>query len=191
MPKLLIGIFAAAVAMFVTGFIFYASPLSAIAYSSVDATQSANIQNALAQNMPATGTYVVPNFQTPEGTVMYGKGPVATVHYNSQGFSVENMNALLSGFIHELVVSLLIGLALWGIAERVADFGSRARLVVLFSIAATALIQLGQPIWMHHDWRYAIYVFIADAAMLIAAGLVLARWFLPRGEAARVAESAV
>jgi len=43
MPKLLIGVFAAAVAMFVTGFIFFASPLSAIAYSTVDATQSANI----------------------------------------------------------------------------------------------------------------------------------------------------
>jgi len=138
--------------------------------------------------MPATGTYIVPNFQTPEGTVLYGKGPVATVHYNSQGFAIEDMSALLSGFIHEFIVSLLIGLALLGIAGRVADFGSRARIVILFSLAASALIHLGQPIWMHHDWRYAIYVFLADAAMLIAAGLVLARWFLPRAEAVRVAE---
>jgi hypothetical protein len=32
---------------------------------------------------------------------------------------------------------------------------------------------------MHHDWVHALYNFAANAAMLLAGGLVLARWFMP------------
>ncbi|RJF93510.1 hypothetical protein [Sphingomonas cavernae] len=180
MPRMLIGALAAAVAMFITGFIFFASPLSLIAFRTVDDTRSATVQAVLAQNIPATGTYVVPNPGTRAGTVLYGKGPVATVHYNAKGFSANSMGAVVNGFIHEAIVALLMGFALLGVAGRVADFASRAQLVVLFSLAGSMLIHLGQPIWMHVDWIHAIYVFIADAAMLIVGGLVIARWFLPK-----------
>lgn len=182
MPKMLLGALAAAVAMFITGFIFFATPLSLIGFDTLDAAQSTSLQAALAQNVPHTGTYAVPNPDTPQGTVLYGKGPVAMVHYNSDGFAVADMGVLVSGFIHEVVVALILGFALLGIAGRVYDFASRARLVILFSTAASALIHLGEPVWMHVDWAYAIYGFIADAAMLIVGGLVIARWFLPKGE---------
>ena len=60
MPRMLLGAIAAAVAMFILGFIFFATPLQFIGFGSVDAAQSANLQAALAQNIAATGTYVVP-----------------------------------------------------------------------------------------------------------------------------------
>ncbi|MCJ8158736.1 hypothetical protein [Sphingomonas sp. LaA6.9] len=180
MPRMLIGALAAAVAMFITGFIFFASPLSLIAFRTVDDTRSASVQAALAQNIPATGTYVVPNPGTRAGTVLYGKGPVATVHYNAMGFPVASTSAVVSGFIHESIVALILGFALLGISGRVTDFASRGRIVVLFSVAASGLIHLGAPIWMRFDWTYAIYSFVADAAMLIVGGLVIARWFLPK-----------
>ncbi len=42
------------------------------------------------------------------------------------------------------------------------------------------MIVTSDPIWNHADWRYAIYALVADLAMLSAASVVIARWFLPR-----------
>lgn len=185
MPRMLIGAIVAAVAMFITGFIFYATPLSYIAFSSIELPQQAAVQQALAANLPGTGTYTIPSATTAEGTVMYGKGPIATVHYNSGGFSVADPGVLIAGFMHELIVALLIGFALLGVAGRVTDFASRARLVILFSLAGSVLMHLGEPIWYHHDWTHFIYLLIGDTALLAVGGLIIARWFLPRAETAQ------
>ncbi len=182
MPRMLIGSIAAAVAMFVTGFIFFATPLSYLAYGSVGVPQQATIQQTLAANLPNTGTYSIPSASTGDGTVMYGKGPIATIHYNSGGFGVADPGVLIAGFIHELIVAILIGFALLTVAARVPDFVSRAKLVILFSVAGGVLAHLGEPIRYHHDWAHFIYLFVGDTAMLIVGGLVIARWFLPRAE---------
>ncbi len=179
MIRLFIGSFAAAIAMFITGFIFFATPLSGLSYAGADEAQSAAVQAALAANLPATGTYLVPDPTTQSGTTLYGKGPVATVHYNSSGFAVEDMAAIGWGFLHELLVCFVLAWALSRLDRRVPDFASRAQLVAGFAIAGAALICLGEPIWMHQDWSFALYNFIANAAMLMAGGLVLARWFMP------------
>jgi hypothetical protein len=179
MIKLAIGSFVAAVAMFVTGFIFFATPIGMIAYSSANETQNAALQAALAANLPQTGTYMVPDPSTQSGTTLYGQGPVATVHYNSKGFSLSDMSGIGYGFLQELIVCILLAGALSTLDRRIPDFASRAKIVVLFSIASSAMINLGNPIWLHHGWTYWTYSFVAEAAMLIAAGLVIARWFLP------------
>jgi hypothetical protein len=179
MIKLAIGSFVAAIAMFVTGFIFFATPIGMIAYSSANETQSAAVQAALAANLPQTGTYMVPDPSTQSGTTLYGQGPVATVHYNSKGFSLSDMSGVGYGFVQELIVCILLAGALSTLDRRIPDFASRAKIVVLFSVAASAMINLGNPIWLHHGWTYWTYSFVAEAAMLIAAGLVIARWFLP------------
>lgn len=178
MGRVIIGAAAAAIAMFVIGFIFFATPLAGIGMSELDNARAAAVQQSLAQNIPATGTYSVPGGGTPEQTVMYGQGPIATIHYNSAGYPVADAGALVSGLVLDFVVALIIGTALAGVAGRVPDFGSRARLVVLFSIAAAAYMHLGEPIYYHHDWANAIYLFVGDSVALIAAGLIIARWFL-------------
>ncbi len=182
MPRMLIGSIAAAIAMFVAGFIFYATPLSYLAFGSLDVPQQAAVQQALAANLPETGTYSIPSAASAEGAVMYGKGPIATVHYNRMGYGVADPGVLIAGFVHELIVALLMGFALLTIAARVPDFASRGRVVVLFALAGGVLMHLGEPIWYHHDWGHFIYLLVGDAAMLIVGGLVLARWFLPRAE---------
>jgi hypothetical protein len=191
MIKLAIGAFAAAVAMFVTGFIFFATPLGQIAFSGANETQSAAVQAALAANLPQTGTYMVPDPSTQSGTTLYGQGPVATVHYNSKGFSLSDMSGIGYGFVQELIVCILLAAALSTLDRRIPDFVSRARIVVLFSIAASALSNLSNPIWWHHDWSYWTYHFIAEAVMLSVAGLVIARWFLPVAAEMPVAPSVV
>lgn len=178
MGRVIIGAAAAAVAMFVIGFIFFATPLNRLHVGSLDNAQAAAVQQALAANVPGTGTYHVPSTVTPEQTIMYGQGPIATVHYNIGGFSVADPGVMIGGLVFDFVIALLIGVALLTVADRVQDFASRARLVVVFSVAASAYMHLGGPIWYHHDWGHFIYVFIADAVTFAAAGLIIARWFL-------------
>lgn len=184
MGRVLIGSVAAAIAMFIIGFIFYATPLHRIATGSLENAQAASVQQALAANIPGSGTYHVPSTVTPEQSVMYGQGPIATIHYNIKGYSAADTASMMGGLLLNFVTALLIGTALIGIDRRVPDFGSRARLVVLFSIAASAYMRLGHPIWYHHDWGHFIYLFIVDALTLAAGGLIIARWFLPRVKAA-------
>ena len=184
MTRVLVGSVAAAAAMFLIGFIFFATPLNLLAYSVANDAQNAAVQTALAANLHETGTYIIPWPMTADGTILYGRGPVATVHYNSMGFSTADMNAMLGGFIHMLVTAVLIAAALSGIAVRVTGFADRARLVVLFSLAASLFMHLGEPIWYHHDWTHFIYLFVADFAMFAVGGLVIAKWFLPQAASA-------
>jgi hypothetical protein len=179
MIKLLFGSFAAAVAMFLTGFLYFAGPIATIGYTSASETQGAAVQSALAANLPVTGTYMIPDPSTQSGTTLFGKGPVATVHYNSRGFAADSPDGMLPGFILYLVVSFFMAGALSQLDRRVADFKSRALIVICFAFASSTLIVLGDPIWLHTDWRYAIFTFIGDVLMLSVAGLILARWFLP------------
>ncbi len=185
MIRVIIGAVPAALAMFVIGFLFFASGLQNIASRSLDDTQAAAVQQSLAANLPATGTYSVPSpDSSSQQTVMYGRGPVATIHYNSKGFAAMDAGALVGGLVMNFIVALLIGTALIGIDRRVPDFASRTKVVGILAVAASIYMHLGEPLYYHHDWGHFIYLFIADAAALIAAGLIIARWFLPKGDGA-------
>ena len=180
MVRILIGSFIGGVAMFITGFLLWATPLQYIGYSTASDQENAAVQLSLAQNLPHTGHYMVPNPMTQVGGNGFTKGPIASVDYNSAGFSTADPASMIGGFVQEIIVSLMIGLSLLAVADRVTDFASRAKLAVGLSAAATVMINLGDPIWNHADWRFAIYALIADLTMLSASGVVIARWFLPK-----------
>ena len=189
MTRALIGAVVAAIAMFIIGFIFFATPLMKLGSGSLDNAQAAAVQQAMAANMPSTGTYYVPSGDTPEQTVMYGRGPVATVHYNISGFSVADPAMMIGGFIHMLVVALLMAVGLFTVAQYVPGFGERVRLLVLAAVGAATFMRLGEPIWYHQDWSHAVYMFVADSVSLIVAGLIILK-LLPRSpSAARPADS--
>jgi len=178
MIRMIIGAAIGAIAMFFIGFVFFGTPLAKLGMASLNDTQAAAVQQSLAANLPRTGTYSVPGMDTQAQTNMFSQGPVATVHYNTNGFAAMDTASLVSGLVLNFVVALLIGLALIGIDGRVSDFGSRARVAVIIAVAATAFVHLGEPIYWHHDWGHFIYLFVADGLMLTAAGLILA-WFIP------------
>ncbi len=188
MARMIIGAIVAAIAMFILGFIFFATPLAGLAIANLDDAPAAAVQDALAANLPRTGTYSVPDIATPAQTNMFSRGPIATIHYNTSGFAAVDTKALAIGLGLNFVVALAIGLALLGIDGRVADFGSRARVAVIIALAAAGYTHLGEPIYLHHDWPHFIYLFIADGLALAAAGLILA-WFLPRPAAAAPADA--
>src|SRR5688500_13874908 len=134
MPRVIIGALVAAIAMFIIGFIFFATPLHKLAIAGIDDSQAAAVQQAMAANLPRTGTYSVPGLNTEAQTNMFSQGPIATIHYNTGGFAATDAGSLVTGLVLNFVVALLIGTALIGIDRRVPDFGSRARLAVLIAI---------------------------------------------------------
>jgi hypothetical protein len=196
MARTLIGGLVAGLILFAAGYIFWASPLGKIPYSRVSDAQNAAVQTALTQNLvkkdpktgkiSGTGTYIIPEHQSAEGAVLYAQGPIATVHFNTKGYSPDDMGMLLPGAIVALISGLLIafGLAAVGPGRSFADM---ARLVILFSLGFTVWEYLASPIFNHFGWGYWIYAFIAETVSLILAGLVVARWFLPSAAAATAA----
>lgn len=183
MARVFIGAVVATIAMFFIGFIFFATPLARLSMAKINDSQAAAVQQALAANLPRTGTYSVPGMDTRAQTNMFSQGPIATVHYNVGGFAAMEPATLVKGLVLNFIVALLIGAALLGIDRRVPDLGSRARVAVIIAVAATAFTHLGEPIYWHHDWAHFIYLFVADSVMLATAGIIVA-WFLPKARTA-------
>jgi hypothetical protein len=192
MVRTLIGGLVGGIIIFVIGFIFWATPLGEIAYSTASDAQNAAVQTALAQNLTPSGTgaYIIPAHQSAQGAVLYAQGPVATVHFNTRGYSPDDMSMILPGFIVSVVAGLLMAFGLAAVGGGGRAFAQVARLVVCFSLAFTVWEFLGSPIFNHYGWGYWIYAFVAESVSFIVAGLVIARWFLPHHHRAPAAESA-
>ena len=187
--RALIGAVVAAVAMFILGFLFFATQLAGIGTKSLPDQQAAAVQTALAQNLPETATYSIPSAATAGQTTLYGRGPIATVHYNSRGFAVGNPATMIAGFIHMLVVTFLMAVGLYTVSRYAASFAERVKLLILGTLGATIFMRLGEPIWFHHDWGHAIYLFVADTVSLGVAGLIILK-LLPRTHLATAAPAA-
>ncbi len=189
MIRTLLGGLVGGVILFLTGFIFWATPLGEIPYVRAGEPQNAALQIALAQNLTPTGTgaYMIPEHRnSAAGTVLYGTGPIAVIHFNQNGFPTEDSSMIVSGFVAAVIAGLLMAFALG--ATGAASFAARARLVVCFSLAVTLWTILAQPIFNHFGWGYWIYSFIAESTGLILAGLVIARWFVAAPAAVAAAE---
>lgn len=177
--RVIVGAAVAAVAMFIIGFIFFGTPLAKLGMASLGDTEAAAVQQAMAANLPRTGTYSVPSIDTPAQTNMYSQGPVATIHYNTSGFAGVDSTSLISGLVLNFIVALLIGIAISAVADRVGDMGSRVKVAAVIALAVSAFNFFCKPIYFHQDWGFAIYMFVAQSLMLVVAALILA-WFLPK-----------
>jgi len=185
MLRTAIGGLVGGIILFVMGFIFWATPLGELAYKSAPDQQGANLQLSMAQNLTPSGTgaYVIPANNTATGAANYARGPIAIVHFNTSGYSPDDMAMILPGFIIALASGLLMAFGLAAVGGGGRSFRSTATLVVLFSLGFTVWTYLAHPIFNHFGWGYWVYAFIAQTTALILAGLVIARWFLPPGRA--------
>lgn len=181
MVRTLIGGLVGGLIIFVMGFIFWATPLGEIPYSHASDAQNAAVQQALAANLTegGTGTYTIPAHGSAEGAQLYARGPIATVHYNTKGYSPDDMSMILPGLIVALISGILMAVGLAAVGGGGRSFSGAARLVICFSLAFTVWEFLGSPIFNHFGWGFWIYCFVAESVSLILAGLVIARWFLP------------
>ena len=184
--RTVIGGIVAGIIIFLVGFVFWATPLAGFAYKTAGDQQGAAVQLALAQNLSesGTGTYIIPAHESAPGAVLYAQGPIATVHFNTRGYSPDDMGMILPGFIMAVVSGLLIAFALAAVGGGGRSFAATARLVVLISLGITVWTTLAQPVFNHYGWGYWIYSFLSEATAFILAGLVVARWFLPPARSA-------
>jgi len=182
MVRALIGAVAAAVAMFIIGFIFFGTGMERLVIGSLDNMQAATVQQAMAANIPSSGTYIVPNMTTPEQTVMYGNGPIAIIHYDTKGSPAADPATMIEGFVHMLVVTLLMAFGLRRLVQYIPDFREQLQLVGAAVLAAAIFMRIGDAIWMHYSWSFSIYGFINDVVSLFVAGAIILK-LLPRASA--------
>lgn len=185
MFRLIVGSVLGGLAQYIVGFLFWGTPLGRLAYKVAGDAENANVQQALAANLTATGSgaYYVPWPDTAQGTTLHGQGPVAMIHFNINGFPLMDGSSLVGGLILSIVTVFLLGLALHLIAPR-TDFATRVKIVVLVTVATALYFTIGQPVFNHFmPWGYFVYLGISEVAGLVAGGLVVA-WFLGRAPAA-------
>src|ERR1700712_3075370 len=114
MARTILGGLVGGIIIFVLGYVFWATPLGDIPYKNAGDAQNAAVQTALAQNLTqtGTGTYIIPSHRSAPGAVLYAKGPIATVDFNTAGFSPDDLSMLLPGFIVALLSGVLMAFAL-------------------------------------------------------------------------------
>lgn len=189
MFKTMIGGLLGGLAMYMIGFVFWGTPLSNLAYSDVDMAASTNLQAALAQGLTPSGSgvYAIPSAASSEGTILYGKGPVAQVIFNTSGFPVVDGSSLIAGLILALIVGLILAFALRAVP---GNAGSRSRIAVMVVLAMVLWMDIGEPIFNHAPWGYFLYLAFSDFLGLAAAGLIAAR-FAGGADRAPVAEPVI
>ena len=180
MVRTIIGGLVGGLLLFFIGFVFWGTPLSEIAFAKATDQEAAAVQLSLAQNLTrtGTGTYLIPTPNTQAGTVAYGNGPIATIHFNTSGFAANDLGMMLPGLAFALVGGLLMSFGISAVG-RENSFAQVARLVVFFSLGLTSWILLSQPVFNNFGWTYWVYFFVTESVAFIAAGLVIARWFVP------------
>ncbi|MCW3836433.1 hypothetical protein ACFQ1E_10595 [Sphingomonas canadensis] len=181
MRRLVLGSFAAGLAMWVVGFIFWGPLLGWIPFTAASEANQATLQQALRTTLGPTGTgvYAVPSPDTQIGTVLHAQGPVAIVQFTNAGFPAFDTQALLWGLVLAIVCGFVMGLGL-RIAGAHLGFGDRVKLVLLVAVAVAGYSDIGQPVFNHAPWRYWTFAFVADVAAWGVAGVIFARWFLPQ-----------
>jgi hypothetical protein len=192
MVRTFIGGIVGGLILFVVGYIFWATPLGELPYTRTGDAQNAAVQLSLNQNLTPTGTgaYIIPAHASAEGAANYAHGPIATVYFNTSGFSPDDMSMIAPGLGLALVAGVLMAFGLAAVGGGGRSFGGTAKLVVLYSLAFTVWEYLATPVFNHYGWRFWIYAFTAETVSLILAGLVIARWFLPAERSAAPAAAA-
>ena len=179
MIRILIGSVVAGLVQFIIGAIAWVSPLGALAFNTLDDTQTAQVQAALASGLTATGTgtYFIPSPETAAGTEMLGKGPVALIHFNTSGFPPMEAGALLTGLIMSIATMLLVGLAV----QRLPDFASRLRTTALFAVATVLYFVFSLPVYnIYMPWAWWVFLGVEEFVAFTLGAFILLRWFMPR-----------
>ncbi len=121
MNKRLLAIPAAAIVMYIWGFLYWgASPVPYLAWKS--SGNDAAVQQVLKESFPESGTYYIPSFDNePEQLAqMFEAGPVGFVHINLEGRPQVDPAIVVFGFLVNLVVCALLA-ALFRVT-RAAEF---------------------------------------------------------------------
>jgi hypothetical protein len=188
MGRLLIGSLLGGLLQFIIGAIAWATPLGRLAFGHADEAATADLQQALARTLSptGTGTYFIPSPETAEGTVMLGKGPVALVMFNANGFPPMDPAALVTGLVLSVAMLFLTGAAL----SLIDGFAKRFQALLLIAAATTLYFIFAIPVFnFYMPWAWWIYLGVECFIAFVAGGYVLLRWFMPKPVAVTAPEN--
>ncbi len=183
MKNIILGSVFASLAMFVWGFVFWATPISHGVSQQISLSEEAAIASALSGAITEDGAYILPGFNNGTDENFAARmlaGPVAMVHFRAAGAQPMDPMLMLKGYLHMLVSAFILALVLHSVKEKVTGYGAKVKLVVLFGLAAAVFANLGQPIWFYQSWTHHLYLAGYDFVAWLAAGLVLARFIRAR-----------
>jgi len=181
MIRIFIGSIVAGVIQFVIGALAWATPLGRLAFSQAGGPATAGLQTALARTLTqtGTGTYFIPSPETPEtpeGTVLLGKGPVALVHFNTQGFAPMVPGALITGLIMSIVTMLLVGIALNSVRS-----DKRMPVMLLFAVATVMYFVASLPVYnFYMPWGWWAYLAVEEFIAFALGAFVMVKFFMPK-----------
>jgi hypothetical protein len=181
MLKLGLGAIAAAVAMFVWGFIFWGTGVVDL-FAHMTPEAEAALSQSLPANLTADGVYFVPESKhrsMEEWQTRMQTGPLAIINYRAQG-SMPMTTTMGMGFAHMLATALLLGILLQLLLAATSSYLDRVKLIAIVGVIAAFYIHFAQPIWWHYPWDYAFKGFLYDAVSFTIAGAVLGFFVVPK-----------
>ena len=173
--RIALGSLAAAVALFVWGFVFWGI-LFQSAGVMLQATDEDAIQSAFTELLPESGVYFVPgrlDEDVDEFTRRHEAGPIATIFVQKEGEPVMSPSVMIIGFLHMLLSTALMALFLHHFGKGLQGIVARTGLVCAAGVIVTVFSQFSTPIWFLQPFAFyvtnAIYMIVAWAI----AGVIL------------------
>lgn len=179
MMKSALGALIAALAMFLWGFAYWGSGVID-PFTHMSAEAETAVGSALTTNFAADGVYFVPDSKVGTEEDWFQRmsaGPVAMINFR-QGGTAPMQTTMALGFLHMLITSILLAALLVFVAPA-STYAARFRLVAVIGVIAAFFTHLGQPIWWHYPWSYAMVGAAYDAGAYVIAGAILAYFVTP------------
>ncbi|MGJ8669122.1 MAG: hypothetical protein ACSHXK_06505 [Oceanococcus sp.] len=181
MKGVILGSIIGAALVFMWGFLFWGVlPFGNTAVVGVE--DQAGLQAQLDAYLDETGVYMLPfskDETDAEYQALHAKGPIATVYYRAEGSEPMAPSTFLMGYLHEVVVLLIMGIMLKLAA--VGSYGSRFVVVLLGGFAGSCFSSLAGPIWWLEPWNRAVIDLSYQAVAWLLAALVMAAMVKPAG----------
>jgi hypothetical protein len=171
--RALLGVLAAAVAMYVFGFAYWGA--SAFPYTPwLETKDDAAAGQALLEHFPESGVYYIPGNSNEDRTALYDAGPVGFVYIDVDGRPEFDPGIMVRGFLLNGVIAALL-LWLFRLTGVEPSHGSRIQLAALVALIFVAVVHVGDVVWwvMPAGWElsrafYNFAAFVLGAAVLSA-----------------------
>ncbi|MCG8435340.1 MAG: hypothetical protein MJA83_15055 [Gammaproteobacteria bacterium] len=180
MKKYLLGVFLAALAMYVWGTVYWLSPIPYLAVNTTPDDASAG--RALLEYFPESGTYTVPGPAVePEQAVELSiEGPVAFVHLAREGRDPFSPTPFIIGFVQHILFAILISGLLFIGGSSMARYQDRVKLIAVAGFISAFFVRTSNTIWQGLPVEWELVNGIYEIVAWLLAGTVLAAFYQPK-----------
>jgi hypothetical protein len=176
--RVILAALLAAVAFFLWGYLFWmVLPLGSAALEE-EPFGGESLANGMTKVLPNTGVYFIPFPPNPQTVTekereafeeRHRQGPIVRIFYTKAGTEPAGPSLMIVGFVHNLVVALLIAIVLALTAPALPTYTQRVGVVFLIGAVAAVWLGLNEVIWFYHPWKYELY----QASYVLVGGLVM------------------